>query len=736
MVNAVTVVNSLQVTRYAYDDLDRLIRTVYPDSDDPIDGSNNGADGIFDRVEMEYDANSNPIRVTEQRGVVFNNNFDNGNRQIEQNIDLPDEVPGITRQTYSYDALNRTTSASNNFAQVEQDYDAFSRLTQETQSIRLDGSGFTNGWEQPIQVISSYDKQSNRIACTVVERTNTDLAVAHTYDALNRMDTISAAYFNQPHHLINQYAYIGPGRIQSKTLGNGAKLTETYDVKRRIQSHQWRSTSGSTLVGFEYNYDRMDNVLFERFNHDGNRYDHFGYNDRYEVTSVEYRFPNPTPPANPSNTFDYDDLFNRRQANFGDPFQANPNTVDSYGINKSNEYTQITRNSNPITLNHDRAGNMTQFPVRPVTENGDRQDATATARWDAVNCLFDIETDVNPQQHYRYDPLRRRIVTLELSGSDINEGSRRYIYDDWTVLEERLFDVQATLTSAPSTLERIYVNGQQIDEPLLAAIDRDQDGELGNGNSKNVRDINADQEYYFLCNRLGSVMGLLQTDNADRVIEYYRYTVYGEAIVIAVIDSDGDGLEDSEFDLLDNFSLNPQRISEQLGNVYLFTARRFNEWTGLYYFRARYLDDKQGRFISRDPLGYVQGMNLYEYVNSNPTNNIDPSGLFIKQILIYQLSKLHYGNYCGPNSPAGPAKGGPPPIDGLDACCLTHDNCYGTAKATWLQGLPGCGTVASKACDTALIACATVFPCRTIPNLLRRVNCYTYRAKLIAYFSL
>ena len=53
---------SLQITRHAFDDLDRRIRTVYPDSDDPIDGSDNGPDRIFDRIEMTYDENSNPVK--------------------------------------------------------------------------------------------------------------------------------------------------------------------------------------------------------------------------------------------------------------------------------------------------------------------------------------------------------------------------------------------------------------------------------------------------------------------------------------------------------------------------------------------------------------------------------------------------------------------------------------------------------------------------------------------------
>jgi hypothetical protein len=37
-----------------------------------------------------------------------------------------------------------------------------------------------------------------------------------------------------------------------------------------------------------------------------------------------------------------------------------------------------------------------------------------------------------------------------------------------------------------------------------------------------------------------------------------------------------------------------------------------------------------GRFEQRDPLGYVDGMNLYEYVGGNPTNKIDSRGTQIE----------------------------------------------------------------------------------------------------------
>jgi hypothetical protein len=48
---------------------------------------------------------------------------------------------------------------------------------------------------------------------------------------------------------------------------------------------------------------------------------------------------------------------------------------------------------------------------------------------------------------------------------------------------------------------------------------------------------------------------------------------------------------------------------------------------GIYYYRARTYDPSSGRFLQRDPLGYVDGFNLYEYANSNPINMSDPYGL-------------------------------------------------------------------------------------------------------------
>jgi RHS repeat-associated protein len=49
--------------------------------------------------------------------------------------------------------------------------------------------------------------------------------------------------------------------------------------------------------------------------------------------------------------------------------------------------------------------------------------------------------------------------------------------------------------------------------------------------------------------------------------------------------------------------------------------------TGLLLLTNRYYDPAAGRFVTRDPIGYAGGVNLYGYTKNNPGNESDPSGL-------------------------------------------------------------------------------------------------------------
>jgi len=69
------------------------------------------------------------------------------------------------------------------------------------------------------------------------------------------------------------------------------------------------------------------------------------------------------------------------------------------------------------------------------------------------------------------------------------------------------------------------------------------------------------------------------------------------------------------------------RAGSSYGWETLYGAYRWDSESGLYHVRRRYLHPRLGVWLSRDPVEYKDGLNLYTYVQNTPVKFIDSTGL-------------------------------------------------------------------------------------------------------------
>jgi len=109
--------------------------------------------------------------------------------------------------------------------------------------------------------------------------------------------------------------------------------------------------------------------------------------------------------------------------------------------------------------------------------------------------------------------------------------------------------------------------------------------------------------------------------------EYYTYDGLGS--VSNLSDATGVNIQDYRYDAFGNLIPSPLWGGSGRGddsNTHQFLTKE-SDPSGFIYFGARYYDPAIGRFITEDPLGMIDGPNMYLYASNDPVNLVDLWGL-------------------------------------------------------------------------------------------------------------
>ena len=519
------------VTRYAYDPLNREISETY-------------ADGLVQ--SYTYDVHGNRVTTKDPNGSIVRTVYNLLNRPVRRSVASAERVSKlVTQESYEYDPLSRLIRAANEHSVVVRSYDSLSNVIRE----ELNGR----------KVTSIYDGVGNKLRCTYPSGRE----ITCDYDELNRKRRIADA-----RGALAAYRYLGPSRLAAREiLGSEPALITSYaydEIKRLVGMNHKAGAGEPPLIDQKYAWDQMHNKTLRADVRNGTSVLRraYAYDSAYRlrqslVSEREDR-------QGRQIQYSLDAAGNRIRVTGGtEPGEyvlssARPEPADSF----INQYTTTPFD----TRRYDRNGNL----ISVSTADGN----TRTLTYDYRDRMVDYaDPATGLAVNYAYDALGRRITRK------VGQHIAHYFYDNSEIIEE---------VDGPDGPVTTLVYGTHLDDVL------------------NMR--RGKRDFYYHMDDLGSVVAI--TDERGRLIEHYRYEDFGKP---AIFDSRGSRLRESS-----------------LRNPYMFTGQRYDQETGLYYYRTRYLDPLAGRFTTRDTIGIWEDAgnlgNGYTYAHNNPHTFVDPNG--------------------------------------------------------------------------------------------------------------
>jgi RHS repeat-associated protein len=109
----------------------------------------------------------------------------------------------------------------------------------------------------------------------------------------------------------------------------------------------------------------------------------------------------------------------------------------------------------------------------------------------------------------------------------------------------------------------------------------------------------------------------------------------GNGNITALVDTNGFIVARYQYDPYGNLLGMSGPLAE--ANTYRFSSKEWHANSGLYYYGFRYYEPHLQRWLSRDPLAELGGINLFAYVFNSPIHLLDPFGLSSCDDLVNRL---------------------------------------------------------------------------------------------------
>ena len=529
------------------------------------------ADGVVgmqqDYMTSTYSDNGNQLSLKDAKGNTTNYVYDGFDRLIKTTF--PD---GSCEELVYDDNNNITTFIKRDGSKIVNTYDLLNRMTKKETFANTSANhdcGDAGSYNSMPDDKVEYDYDETGRPTSIDHNGSTE--ITYTYDTAGRILTETQGLGTV------SYTYRPSGCLEDVKWPDGFKTRSNCDgLKRAWQIKAWKTTAeGGGAIGQlqKFFYDDLSRRTED--NHLNNKQTHYDYHTDSMLKTLDQR----NAWWNGTDTF-YESDFTYTDANELSAETLTPasyvweepalETTD-YQSNNLNQYTSVDPGT-AVVPEYDLNGNLTEYD----NERYEYDVENRLIKYERDDSLGVLELTVD----YEYDGLGRRIkktVKEEPSGPTT---VTQYLYDGIQVIGE--YDDSST----PKILRRYIYNKQGGPDEIYAFVDEMTDG---SGPNRAI--------YYYHKDARGSVIAV--TSASGLVVDDYAYSAFG-------VDTDG---------------------QDTTGQPYRYTGRRFDEETGLYYYRARYYHSEMGRFLQVDPIGYVSHMNLYGYVRNNPTNLTDPLGL-------------------------------------------------------------------------------------------------------------